>query len=73
MSFGFALIGAIVGEFLGAHRGMGLLIATAQGAFDSNGVFAAMIVIAVVALLAEGLLTMAERRLVVWRPEKLRD
>ncbi len=73
VSFGFALIGAIVGEFLGAHRGMGLLIATAQGAFDSNGVFAAMIVIAIVALLAEGLLTMAERRLVVWRPEKLRD
>jgi len=31
---------------LGAREGMGLLIATAQGSFDSNGVFAAMIVIA---------------------------
>jgi len=47
--FGFALVGAIVGEFLGARAGMGLLIATAQGSFDSNAVFAAMIVIAVVA------------------------
>lgn len=73
VSFGFALIGAIVGEFLGAHRGMGLLIATAQGSFDSDGVFAAMIVIACVALLAEWALTVVEHRLVKWRPEALRD
>jgi NitT/TauT family transport system permease protein len=69
VSFGFALVGAIVGEFLGAREGMGLLIATAQGAFDSNGVFAAMIVIAVVALVAEWLLTALENRLLTWRPE----
>jgi NitT/TauT family transport system permease protein len=69
VSFGFALVGAIVGEFLGAREGMGLLIATAQGSFDSNGVFAAMIVIAVVALLAEWLLTALENRLLTWRPE----
>ncbi len=72
VSFGFALIGAIVGEFLGARKGMGLLIATAQGSFDSNGVFAAMILVAVVALAAEGLLTFVEKRLVAWRPEQLR-
>ena len=69
VSFGFALIGAIVGEFLGAREGMGLLIATAQGSFDSNGVFAAMIVIAVVALIAEGILMLIEDRLLTWRPE----
>jgi NitT/TauT family transport system permease protein len=48
---------------------MGLLIATAQGSFDSNGVFAAMIVIAIVALLAEWILTMIENRLLTWRPD----
>ncbi|WP_441229061.1 ABC transporter permease [Tardiphaga sp. 215_C5_N2_1] len=69
VSFGFALVGAIVGEFLGAREGMGLLIATAQGSFDSNGVFAAMIVIAIVALLAEWILTMIENRLLTWRPD----
>ena len=69
VSFGFALVGAIVGEFLGAREGMGLLIATAQGSFDSNGVFAAMIVIAVVALIAEWILTLIENRLLTWRPE----
>jgi NitT/TauT family transport system permease protein len=69
LTVGFALIGAIVGEFLGAREGMGLLIATAQGSFDSNGVFAAMIVIAVVALIAEWILMLIEDRLLTWRPE----
>jgi NitT/TauT family transport system permease protein len=69
VSFGFALVGAIVGEFLGARQGVGLLIATAQGAFDANGVFAAMIVIALVALAAEWLLTLLEDHLLSWRPE----
>jgi NitT/TauT family transport system permease protein len=73
VSFGFALIGAIVGEFLGAKQGMGLLIATAQGTFDANGVFAAMILVAVVALAMEAILTLAENRLVSWRPEVLRE
>jgi NitT/TauT family transport system permease protein len=73
VSFGFALVAAIVGEFLGAREGMGLLIATAQGSFDANGVFAAMIVVAAVALMAEWLLTMVENRLLTWRPSSAAD
>jgi NitT/TauT family transport system permease protein len=68
VSFGFALIGAIVGEFLGAQKGLGLLISQAQGTFNADGVFAAMLIIAVVALAAEGLITLLERRLLAWRP-----
>ncbi|MEA2384120.1 MAG: sulfonate transport system permease protein [Solirubrobacteraceae bacterium] len=67
-AFGFALIGAIVGEFLGAQRGLGLLISQAQGTFNADGVFAAMVIIAVVALAAEALITLLERRLLSWRP-----
>jgi len=71
VSFGFALVGAIVGEFLGAKQGVGLLIATAQGAFDANGVFASMIVVGAVALIAEAMLTWLEGRLLSWRPERV--
>jgi NitT/TauT family transport system permease protein len=71
VSFGFALIGAIVGEFLGAQQGLGLLISQAQGSFNPNGVFAAMVIVAVVALIAEGLITLLERRLLSWRPPAL--
>jgi NitT/TauT family transport system permease protein len=68
VSFGFALVGAVVGEFLGSRHGIGLLIATAQGSFNAAGVFAAMIVLAVVALGAEYLLTLLENKLLKWRP-----
>jgi len=71
VSFGFALIGAIVGEFLGAQKGLGLLISQSQGTFNADGVFAAMVIIAIVALAAEGLITLLERRLLAWRPPAL--
>lgn len=73
VSFGFSLVGAVVGEFLGSRQGIGLLIATAQGAFNAAGVFAAMIVLAVVALLAEFLLTRLEDKLLKWRPPQFSD
>lgn len=68
VAFGFAIIGAIVGEFLGAQKGLGLVIATAQNTFDANGVFAAMLIIAMLALTAEWLISQLERRLLAWRP-----
>ena len=67
-AFGFALIGAVVGEYAGADKGLGLLIANAQGTFDAAGIYAGMIIITVVALLAEYLLTLLENRLLRWRP-----
>jgi NitT/TauT family transport system permease protein len=67
-SFSFALVGAVVGEFLGSTQGIGLMIQTAQGTFNANGVFAAMTILAVVALIMEALVTALENRLLHWRP-----
>jgi NitT/TauT family transport system permease protein len=67
-AFGFALIGAIVGEYTGADKGLGLLISHAQGTFDAAGIYAAMIIMTVIALLAESVFTVIERRLLTWRP-----
>jgi NitT/TauT family transport system permease protein len=68
VSFGFALIGAIVGEYIGATKGIGLLVAQSQGTFNAAGVYAAMVILAAVALVAEGQLTFAERRNFPWKP-----
>ncbi|KOG47004.1 ABC transporter permease [Streptomyces decoyicus] len=68
VSFGFALIGAIVGEYIGATKGLGLLVSASQGTFNAAGVYAAMVILALVALLAEGLLAFLERRLFRWKP-----
>ena len=70
VAFGFALIGAVVGEFTGADKGMGLLIAHSQGNFDAAGIYAGMLIITVVALVAEWLITRLETRLTGWRPQQ---
>jgi sulfonate transport system permease protein len=72
-AFGFALIGAVVGEYAGADKGLGLLIANAQGTFDAAGIYAGMIITTVIALLAEWLLTLLENRLLRWRPPALNE
>ena len=68
VAFGFSIIGAIVGEFLGAQKGLGLVIANSQNNFNPDGVFAAMLIIGVVALSAEALIAQLEHRLLAWRP-----
>jgi len=68
-AFGFAIVGAVVGEVLGATAGLGLIIKTAQNSFDANGVFANMFVIAAMVLIAEFLIEHVERRLMAWRPK----
>src|SRR3989441_9059791 len=72
-SFGLALVGAVVGEYLGAIKGLGLVIATAQSTFNPNGVFGAMLLLAIVALSAEFFMTWLENRLVRWRPNTITD
>jgi len=72
-SFSFALVGAVVGEFVGAIQGIGLMIQTAGANFNANGVFAAMVILAVVALVTEALVTALERRLLRWRPSSVSE
>jgi NitT/TauT family transport system permease protein len=67
-AFGFAIIGALVAEVLGAQHGIGLIISQAQGNFDPDTVFACMVIMAVVTLGAEYLITLLERSLLKWRP-----
>ena len=68
-SVGFAVVGAVVGEYLGAAAGLGYLIQQAEGVFDVAGVFAGMFVLAAFVLLIDWGVTLVERRLLVWRPE----
>jgi NitT/TauT family transport system permease protein len=72
-SFAFALVGAVVGEFVGAIQGLGLMVQSAGANFNANGVFAAMVILAVVALTAEAAVTWLENRLIRWRPNPVAD
>ena len=68
-SFGLALVGAVVGELFGATAGVGELIYSAEHLFDAAGVFAGILLLAAVALVAESLITALENRLIKWRPQ----
>ena len=67
-SVGLAFVGAVVGEYLGSSRGVGYLILQAEGTFDFNAVVAGIVVLTVFALLLDWMVTIAERRLLVWQP-----
>src|SRR2546422_3282894 len=71
ISFGLAIVGAVVGELFGATAGLGQLIFKPGHTFDGNGVFAGMVLLAVVALIAEGLISALEKRLIKWRPNRV--
>lgn len=73
VSFGFAIIGAIVGEFVGARYGIGQLISIAKGTFDAAGMFAAIVLVMLVTLAAEAVMTAIENRLAKWRPQQHLD
>jgi NitT/TauT family transport system permease protein len=68
-SVGFAIIGAVVGEYLGASAGLGYLIHQAEGVFDITGVLAGMVILMAFVLVIDWLVTQAENRLLVWRPQ----
>ena len=67
-SVGLAFVGAVVGEYLGSSRGVGYLILQAEGTFDINSVFAGIMVLTAFALALDWMVTIAERRLMVWQP-----
>ncbi len=67
-SVGFAVVGAVVGEYLGSAAGLGSLIQQAEGIFDVAGVFAGMFVLSAFVILIDMAVSVVERRLLMWRP-----
>jgi NitT/TauT family transport system permease protein len=70
ISVGFAIISVVVGEYLGASKGVGYVISQAEGVFDTTGVFAGMTVLAVVVLAVGAGVSRLERRLLRWKPDQ---
>ena len=66
-SLGFAMVGAVVGEYLGATHGLGYVISQAEGTFDTTGVFAGMTVLAFVVVIVSMAVSRLERWLLRWK------
>jgi NitT/TauT family transport system permease protein len=66
MAVVYALLGAIVAEFLGAQRGMGVVITQAQAVSDVAGVFAALVILGVLGIVLHAMVRWTEARVVHW-------
>ena len=66
-SLGFAMVGAVVGEYLGSTRGLGYVISQAEGTFDTTGVFAGMTILGIVVVMVSAGVTRLERWLLRWK------
>jgi NitT/TauT family transport system permease protein len=62
----YALLGALVAEFIGAQRGMGVMVLQLQSVNDTAGVFAILIVLAVVGYVLISAVRMLQQRVVFW-------
>lgn len=67
IGIGLALIGAVVGELIGANRGLGWYIQDAGGALDTTGVFSGLIVLMAIAMAANQIVAYVERKVLSWR------
>ena len=63
----YALIGAIVGEFVAADAGVGFRIKEATSLFDTAAVFAGLLLLMAISLLLLGALKLVERRTLRWQ------
>ncbi|MBV8793138.1 MAG: ABC transporter permease [Pseudolabrys sp.] len=67
VSVPYALIGAVLGEMIASNRGLGYLVQYSGAQFDTAGVFAVLIVIALLAMVLNFVVDIVENRLERWR------
>ncbi|MEW5828956.1 MAG: ABC transporter permease, partial [Chloroflexota bacterium] len=62
-----SVIGAVVGELVGADMGLGFLVNVGRGQYDTALVFVAVFTLIVLALVLYGLVAWAEKKLLIWQ------
>ena len=68
MAAAFSVVGAVVGEFVGAQAGLGVLILQMEAQADTGGSFAVCVVLSVIGILLTELLRRVQRRVLHWMP-----
>jgi len=69
LAIGRAVLGVVVGEFFGASRGLGYMIASAASSYRPDVMFAGVLVLMALSLVLTFSVQAVEARLTRWRPE----
>ena len=64
-----SVIGASIAEWLGAQKGLGYFSKRMMTQLDGAGVFAPVVLLSVVAMVAVGIITLIEKKIITWRKE----
>jgi len=64
-----SVIGAVVGEFVGAKSGLGFLVNVGRGVYDTSLVFVAVFTLIALALILYGSVALVEKRLLDWQKQ----
>ena len=67
MAIPYALIGAVIGEVISVNRGLGYLIYNSASDFNPAGVFAALIVLTIIAILLNAIVNFIDRKTSRWK------
>jgi NitT/TauT family transport system permease protein len=67
IGIGLSLVGAVVGELIGANRGLGWYVLRAGGQLDTTGVFTGLLILMLVAMIANQIIFLIERTVLHWR------
>ncbi len=68
MAAAYAILGAVVGEFVGGEQGLGVLILSRNAALDIPGAMAALVVLALMGVALQQAVVLSRRRLLFWAP-----
>ena len=72
VSVAFAIVGAIVGEFISSRSGIGYMIDNASGAYDTTGIMVPLLMLMLCAVALDWLIVRLTRYLLRWRADQAR-
>ena len=67
MAIPMSIIGAAIGEWLGATAGLGYFSRRMMTQLDGAGVFAPIVLLSVIAMVIVGIISYLEKKLIKWR------
>jgi NitT/TauT family transport system permease protein len=68
ISVPYAIVGAVVGEFIASSKGLGYLINYNTSLFSTTGALGGILILALVVVVCNEIINRAEAHLLRWRP-----
>lgn len=66
----FSVVGAVVGEFVGAQMGLGTLILSMNAQMDTAGTFSVFIILSIVGIALHAILRFVQKKVLFWSPKE---